>query len=98
MKLIFEIDLLRSLAEIIKEKKTEIETTYTDAGSLQGRELDPDIVELCQGIGQVLKKYRWVTSKNINSNDIKEGWSEPKTYWYRAEIPEFLCVLHFWTF
>jgi len=48
----------RSLADIIKEKKTEIETTYTDAGSLQRRELDPDIVELCQGIGQVLKKYR----------------------------------------
>ena len=52
---------LRSLADIIKEKKTEIETTYTDAGSLQRRELDPDIVELCQGIGQVLKKYRQVT-------------------------------------
>ena len=43
-----------------QEKKTEIETTYTDAGSLQGRELDPDIVELCQGIGHVLKKYRRV--------------------------------------
>ena len=58
-----EIDLiLRSLADIIKEKKTEIETTYTDAGSLQRRELDPDIVELCQGIGQVLKKYRKVAS------------------------------------
>ena len=45
---------------IPQEKKTEIETTYTDAGSLQGRELDPDIVELCEGIGQVLKKYRQV--------------------------------------
>ena len=30
--------------------------------------------------------------KNIKSNDIKEGWSEPKTYWYRAEIPEFTVV------
>ena len=61
-ELYHEIDLiLRSLADIIKEKKTEIETTYTDAGSLQRRELDPDIVELCQGIGQGLKKYRKVT-------------------------------------
>ena len=31
-------------------------------------------------------------SKYIESNDIKEGWSEPKTYWYRAEIPEFTVV------
>ena len=34
----------------------------------------------------------WNISKNIESNDIKEGWSEPKTYWYRAEIPEFTVV------
>ena len=30
--------------------------------------------------------------KNIKSNDIKEGWSEPKIYWYRAEIPELTVV------
>ena len=34
-------------------------------------------------------------SKYIKSNDIKEGWSEPKTYWYRAEIPEFAVVTIF---
>ena len=36
-----------------------------------------------------------IKPKNIKSNDIKEGWSEPKTYWYRAEIPEFTVVTIF---
>jgi essential nuclear protein 1 len=48
----------KTLADIIREKRTEIETQYTDAGSLQRKELDPDLVELCEGVGQVLKRYR----------------------------------------
>ncbi len=48
----------RTLGDIIREKKTEIETQYTDAGSLQRKELNPDLIELCEGVAQVLKRYR----------------------------------------
>jgi len=46
------------LQEKIQEKRTEIDTQYTDAESLQRRELDPRVVEMYQGIGEVLKRYR----------------------------------------
>ncbi len=46
------------IAEKIAEKRTEIDTQYTDAESLQRRELDPRVVEMYQGVGKVLAKYR----------------------------------------
>ena len=41
------------------------------------------------------ERSSWIHPKNIKNNDIKEGWSQPKTYWYRAEIPEFTVVTIF---
>ena len=41
------------LQEKIQEKRTEIDTQYTDAESLQRRELDPRVVEMYQGIGNL---------------------------------------------
>ena len=52
----------RTLAEIIQEKltekRTEIDTQYTDAESLQQRELDPRVVEMYTEVGEILAKYR----------------------------------------
>jgi len=52
----------RTLADIIQEKltekRTEIDTQYTDAESLQQRELDPRVVEMYQEVGEILAKYR----------------------------------------
>jgi len=52
----------RTLADIIQEKltekRTEIDTQYTDAESLQQRELDPRVVEMYKEVGQILSKYR----------------------------------------
>ena len=52
----------RTLADIIQEKltekRTEIDTQYTDAESLQQRELDPRVVEMYQEIGGILAKYQ----------------------------------------
>lgn len=52
----------RTLAEIIQEKitekRTEIDTMYSDADSLQKRDLDPRVIEMYQGVGKILAKYR----------------------------------------
>jgi len=52
----------RTLADIIQEKleekRTEIDTMYTDAESLQQRELDPRVVEMYEEVGEILAKYR----------------------------------------
>ena len=52
----------RTLADIImekiNEKKTEIDTQFTDTGSLDKKELDPRVVEMYRGVGKVLAKYR----------------------------------------
>ena len=45
------------LQEKIQEKRTEIDTQYTDAESLQRRELDPRVVEMYQGIGNLHQFY-----------------------------------------
>ena len=34
--------------------------------------------------------------KNIKSNDIKEGWSEPKTYWYTGFSSQIGTKLRDW--
>ena len=47
------------IAEKINEKRTEIDTQYTDADSLAPKaELDPRVVEMYQGVGKILAKYR----------------------------------------
>lgn len=52
----------RTLADIIMEniteKKTELETHFTDAGSLQMQDLDPRVKEMYEGVRDVLRKYR----------------------------------------
>jgi len=53
----------RTLAEIIQEKitekRTEIDTMYTtDDQSLGQKDLDPRVVEMYQGVGKILSKYR----------------------------------------
>lgn len=52
----------RTLADIIMEKitekQTELETQFSDAGSVQMQELDPRIKQLYEGVGNVLKHYR----------------------------------------
>ena len=52
----------RTLAEILQEKitekRTEVDTMYSDVDSLQQRDLDPRYVEMYQSIGKILSKYR----------------------------------------
>ena len=52
----------RTLADIIMEKieerKTEIQTQFTDADSRGREQLDPKVVEMYEGVGKVLEKYR----------------------------------------
>ena len=52
----------RTLAEILQEKitekRTEVETMYSDVDSLQQRDLDPRVVEMYQSVGKILSKYR----------------------------------------
>ncbi|XP_012259393.2 bystin [Athalia rosae] len=53
---------MRTLADIIMEKltekKTEIQTQFSDAGSLQMQELDPRVRQMFEGVRDVLAKYR----------------------------------------
>ncbi|KAJ9589097.1 hypothetical protein L9F63_017601, partial [Diploptera punctata] len=52
----------RTLADIIleklTEKKTELQTQCSDAGSLQIQELDPRVKQMYEGVRDVLSKYR----------------------------------------
>ncbi|TRY70969.1 hypothetical protein TCAL_02448 [Tigriopus californicus] len=52
----------RTLAQIIQakidEKRTEIETEFSDAGSLQKQAFDPATVAMFEGVGRVLARYR----------------------------------------
>ena len=52
----------RTLAEILQEKitekRTEVDTMYSDVDSLQQRDLDPRVVEMYQSVGKILSKYR----------------------------------------
>ncbi|XP_063972862.1 bystin [Diachasmimorpha longicaudata] len=52
----------RTLADIIMEKltekKTEIDTQFSDVGSLQMQELDPRVKTMYEGVRDVLVKYR----------------------------------------
>lgn len=53
---------MKTLADIIleklTEKKTEIETQFSDAGSLQMQDLDPRVKAMYEGVRDVLSKYR----------------------------------------
>lgn len=53
---------MRTLADIIMdkltEKKTEIQTQFSDAGSVQMQELDPRVRQMYEGVRDVLAKYR----------------------------------------
>lgn len=53
---------IKTLADIIldklAEKKTEIETQFSDAGSIQMQELDPRVKAMYEGVRDVLTKYR----------------------------------------
>ncbi|XP_058127500.1 bystin [Anopheles ziemanni] len=52
----------RTLADLIlekiSEKQTEIQTQFTDNGSLQLEEIDPRVREMYEGVRDVLKRYR----------------------------------------
>jgi len=52
----------RTLADIIQdkitEKKTEIDSQFSDAGSFQTKDLNPKVVEMYEDVGKVLQKYR----------------------------------------
>lgn len=52
----------RTLADIIMEKitekQTELDTKFSDAGSLQMQDIDPRVKEMYEGVREVLQKYR----------------------------------------
>lgn len=52
----------RTLADIIMEKitekQTELDTKFSDAGSIQMQDLDPRVKEMYEGVRDVLRKYR----------------------------------------
>lgn len=53
---------MRTLADIImeklEEKKTEIQSQFSDAGTLQMQDLDPRVRAMYEGVRDVLVKYR----------------------------------------
>ncbi|XP_058803559.1 bystin [Phymastichus coffea] len=53
---------IRTLADIIMEKltekKTEIETQFSDAGTMQLQDIDPKVKTMYEGVRDVLSKYR----------------------------------------
>ncbi|XP_012058201.1 PREDICTED: bystin [Atta cephalotes] len=53
---------MKTLADIIMEKltekKTEIETQFSDAGTIQLQDLDPRVKAMYEGVRDVLAKYR----------------------------------------
>ena len=53
---------MKTLADIIleklTEKKTEIETQFSDIGSMQMQDLDPRVKAMYEGVRDVLSKYR----------------------------------------
>lgn len=52
----------RTLADLIleklKEHETEVQTRFSDVGSIQMAELDPKVVEMYRGVKKVLSRYR----------------------------------------
>ncbi|XP_018573901.1 bystin [Anoplophora glabripennis] len=52
----------RTLADIIMEKitekQTELETQFSDAGSIQMQDIDPRVKQMYEGVRDVLRKYR----------------------------------------
>lgn len=52
----------RTLADIIMEKitekQTELETQFSDAGSVQMQDIDPRVKQMYEGVRDVLQKYR----------------------------------------
>lgn len=52
----------RTLADIIMEKitekQTELDTHFSDAGTLQVQDLDPRVKQMYEGVRDVLRKYR----------------------------------------
>lgn len=52
----------RTLADLIMEKitekQTEIETRFSDAGTMQMQDIDPRVTAMFEGIRDVLRKYR----------------------------------------
>lgn len=42
----------------ITEKQTELETKFSDAGSIQMQDLDPRVKQMYEGVREVLQKYR----------------------------------------
>lgn len=52
----------RTLADIIMEKitekQTELETQFSDAGSMQMQDIDSRVKQMYQGVRDVLRKYR----------------------------------------
>ncbi|XP_065162984.1 bystin [Atheta coriaria] len=52
----------RTLADIIMEKitekQTELDTHFSDAGTLQVQDLDPRVLQMYEGVRDVLRKYR----------------------------------------
>ena len=51
-------NLVDIIMEKITEKQTELETRFSDAGSLQLKNIDPRVKQLYAEVGEVLKKYR----------------------------------------
>lgn len=50
--------LANIILEKISEKQTEIDTQFSDVGSIQMQDLDPRVKELYEGVRDVLRKYR----------------------------------------
>ncbi|KAJ8979840.1 hypothetical protein NQ317_007605 [Molorchus minor] len=52
----------RTLADIIMEKiterQTELQTQFSDAGSMQLQDIDPRVKQMYEGVRDVLKNYR----------------------------------------
>lgn len=52
----------RTLADIIMEKitekQTELDTLYSDVGSVQIQDIDPKVKQMYEGVKEILQKYR----------------------------------------
>ena len=63
------------LAEKINDKRTEIDTQYTDVESLQRKEMDPRVIEMYQGVAKISPKVlRGPFSEFINLSNASSSF------------------------
>ncbi|KAI4465508.1 bystin [Holotrichia oblita] len=83
----------RTLADIIlekiTEKQTELETRFSDAGTIQVQDIDPRVKQMYEGVRDVLRKYR--SGKLPKAFKIIPSLKNWEQILYVTGIPNEIC-------